>query len=76
MDYNNFLLRLLFSSFFILIYCIFAYINFKYIYYLIFLIYILIFIEIYLNFKGISDKGLEKSSSIFPFFFPLKKSQK
>ena len=51
MVYNNFLLRLLFSSFFISIYCIFAYINFKYIYYLIFLIYILIFIEIYLNFK-------------------------
>ena len=51
MVYNNFLLRLLFSSFFILIYCIFAYLNFKYIYYLIFLIYILIFIEIYLNFK-------------------------
>ena len=51
MVYNNFLLRLLFSSFFILIYCIFAYINFKYIYYLIFLIYILIFIEIYLYFK-------------------------
>ena len=51
MVYNNFLLRLLFSSFFILIYCIFAYINFKYIYYLILLIYILIFIEIYLHFK-------------------------
>ena len=51
MVYNNFLLRLLFSSFFILIYCIFAYINFKYIYYLIFIIYILIFIEIYLHFK-------------------------
>ena len=51
MVYNNFLLRLLFSSFFILIYFIFAHINFKYIYYLIFLIYILIFIEIYLHFK-------------------------
>ena len=51
MAYNNFLLRLIFSSFFISIYCIFAYINFKYIYYLVILIYILIFIEIYLYFK-------------------------
>ena len=51
MVYNNFLLRLLFSSIFISIYCIFAYINFKYIYYLILLIYILTFIEIYLYFK-------------------------
>tara|TARA_B100000886_G_scaffold323960_1_gene268197 strand:- start:19 stop:636 length:618 start_codon:yes stop_codon:yes gene_type:complete len=51
MVYNNFLLRLLFSSFFISIYCILVIINFKYIYYLIFLIYILIFIEIYLYFK-------------------------
>ena len=52
MVYNNFLLRLLFSSFFILIYCILAYINFKFIYYLIILIYILIFVEIYLYFKS------------------------
>ena len=51
MVYNNFLLRLFFSFLFILIYCISAYINFKYIYYLILLIYILIFIEIYLYFK-------------------------
>ena len=51
MAYNNFLLRLLFSGFFISIYCIFAYVNFKYVQYLIFLIYILIFIEIYLYFK-------------------------
>ena len=51
MVYNNFLLRLLFSSFFISIYCIFAYVNFKYIFYLILLIYFLIFIEIYLHFK-------------------------
>ena len=51
MVYNNFLLRLLLSSFIILIYCIFSYINFKYIYYLIILIYILIFIEIYIYFK-------------------------
>ena len=51
MVYNNFFLRLLFSSFFISIYCIFIYINFNYVYYLIFLIYLLIFIEIYLYFK-------------------------
>ena len=51
MVYNNFLLRLLFSSFFIAVYFIFAYINFKYIQFLIILIYILIFIEIYLYFK-------------------------
>ena len=50
-DYNNFLLRLLFSGFFISIYFIFAYVNFKYVQYLIFLIYILIFIEIFLYFK-------------------------
>ena len=52
MVYNNFLLRLLFSSFFILVYCIIAYLNFKLVYYLILLIYILIFIEIYLHFKS------------------------
>ena len=52
MVYNNFLLRLLFSSFFISIYFIFFYINFKYIYYLILLIYFLILIEIYLYFKS------------------------
>ena len=51
MVYNNFFLRLLFSSFFISIYCIFIYINFRYVYYLIFVIYLLIFIEIYIYFK-------------------------
>jgi len=51
MVYNNFLLRLLFSGFFISVYCIFAFVNFKFVQYLIFLIYILIFIEIYLYFK-------------------------
>ena len=62
MVYNNFLLRLLFSSFFILVYCIIAYINFNYAYYLILLIYILIFIEIYLYFK---------SYKFLPFFYLL-----
>ena len=51
MVYNNFLLRLLFSSFFISIYFIFAFTNFDYVFYLILLIYLLIFIEIYLYFK-------------------------
>ena len=60
MVYNNFLLRLLFSGFFILIYCIFVYVNFKYVQYLIFLIYILIFFEIYLYFKFFK---------LLPFFY-------
>ena len=51
MVYNNFLLRLFFSTFLILIYFIFYYINFKYIFYFILLIYILIFVEIFLYFK-------------------------
>ena len=62
MVYNNFLLRLLFSTFFISIYTFFAYTNFKYVYYLIILIYILILIEIYLYFK------LYK---LFPIFYIL-----
>ena len=62
MVYNNFFLRLLFSSLFISIYSIFTYINFKYIYYLIFLIYVLIFIEIYIYFK---------SYKFLPFFYLL-----
>ena len=51
MVYNNFILRLFFSAFFISIYFIFAYINFELVFYLILLVYIFIFIEIYLNFK-------------------------
>ena len=51
MVYNNFLQRLLFSSFFISIYCVIVFINFKLVFYLILLIYCLIFIEIYLYFK-------------------------
>ena len=60
MVYNNFLLRLLFSGFFISVYCIFTFINFKYVQYLIFLIYILIFFEIYLYFKFFK---------LLPFFY-------
>ena len=51
MAYNNFLLRLLFSFFFIFVYLIFSYIKFEYIFYLILLIYILVIFEIYLYFK-------------------------
>ena len=51
MAYSNFILRLLFSSIFIIIYFFIAYINFKYVFFLILLIYLLIFIEIYLYFK-------------------------
>ncbi len=51
MVYSNFILRLLFSSIFIIVYFIIAYIDFKYVFFLILLIYFLILIEIYLNFK-------------------------
>ena len=51
MVYNNFILRLFFSTFFIIIYFIFAYINFEFVFYLVLLIYIFILIEIYINFN-------------------------
>ena len=51
MVYNNFLLRLLFSSFFICIYFLCAYLNFEYIFYIILLIYFFILLEIYIYFK-------------------------
>ena len=51
MVYNNFILRLFFSAFFIFIYFIFAYINFEFVFYLVLLIYIFILIEIYINFN-------------------------
>ena len=54
MVYNNFSLRLLFSSILIFIYLIFTFINFEYIFYLIIIIYLLIFIEIYFYFKKYS----------------------
>ncbi len=51
MVYNNFFLRLVFSFIFISLYFISAIINFKLVYYLIFLIYFVILIEIYFYFK-------------------------
>ena len=51
MVYNNFFLRLLFSTFFISIYLAFSYININYVFYLIILIYLLILIEIFFYFK-------------------------
>ena len=51
MVYNNFILRLFFSSFFIILYTIFLYISFDLVFYFILIIYLLILIEIYLYFK-------------------------
>ena len=51
MVYNNLFLRLFFSIFFILIYCVFLYIDFKLIFYITLLIYFLILFEIYIYFK-------------------------
>ncbi len=52
MDYNNFLLRLLFSLVFISSYLVLAYMNFNYVFYLIILIYFLVFLELLKNFKN------------------------
>ena len=52
MVYNNFLLRLLLSTLFISVYIVLSYINFNYVFYLILLIYLLVCIEIYINFKS------------------------
>ena len=51
MVYSNFILRLLFSLIFIAIYFISMQINFKFVFYLISLTYLLIFIEIFFYFK-------------------------
>ena len=51
MVYNNFFLRILFSTIFILVYFLCLYINFQFVFYLIFLIYFFIFIEIYIYFN-------------------------
>ena len=52
MVYSNFLLRILLSILFISIYLTLSYVNFNYVFYLINLIYFLVFIEIYINFKS------------------------
>ena len=51
MDYKNFILRLLFSTIFISVYFICSYLNMKYIFYLIILIYFLILLEVFIYFK-------------------------
>ena len=67
MAYNNFILRLLFSTIFIIVYLIFLFINFNYIFYLVFFIYLLIFIEIYFYFK--KYKFLLLTYIFFSFLF-------
>ena len=52
MVYNNFFLRLLISILFISVYIVISYINFKYVFYLILLIYFFVSIEIFINFKS------------------------
>ena len=52
MVYNNFILRLLFSIFFISVYFIVAFINFNNVFYLILLIYFFIFLEINIYFRS------------------------
>ena len=51
MVYKNFVLRLFFSLIFILIYFLCLYINFEFVYYLIFFIYFLVFFEILIYFQ-------------------------
>tara|TARA_A100001011_G_scaffold13319_1_gene14204 strand:- start:6054 stop:6677 length:624 start_codon:yes stop_codon:yes gene_type:complete len=71
MVYNNFLLRLLVSTIFISIYCISIFINFQYVFYLIILIYILIFLEIYNYFKKSKLFPLIYIFISFIFFFSI-----
>ena len=51
MVYNNFVLRLIFSFFFLISYFVISSINFNLVFYLIFLIYVAIILEIYFFFK-------------------------
>ena len=71
MVYNNFFLRLLFSAIFISIYSISIFINFEYVFYLIILIYILIFLEIYNYFKKFKLLPLIYIFISFLFFFSI-----
>ena len=75
MVYNNFLLRLFFSTIFIIVYLIFLYINFNYIFYLVFLIYVLVFIEIYFYFKNYKFLVFTYVLSSFLFFINLQFSE-
>ena len=72
MAYNNFILRLLFSTIFIIVYLIFLFINFNYVFYLVFSIYLLIFIEIYFYFKKYKFLVLTYIFFSFLFFINLK----
>ena len=75
MAYNNFILRLFFSTIFIIVYLIFLYINFNYIFYLVFLIYVLVFIEIYFYFKKYKYLVFIYVLSSFLFFINLQFSE-
>ncbi len=50
MVYRNFVLRLIFSFLFIIIYFVISFINFNYVFFFILIIYIFVFFEIYFNF--------------------------
>ena len=50
MVYKNFVLRLIFSFLFIIIYFVISFINFNYVFFFILIIYIFVFFEIYFNF--------------------------
>jgi len=76
MAYSNFILRLFFSTIFIIVYLTFLYINFNYVFYLIFLIYILIFVEIYFYFKKYKSLAFIYILSSFLFFINLQFSEK
>ena len=75
MAYNNFILRLLFSTIFIIVYLTLLYINFNYVFYLVFLIYFLIFLEIYFYFKKYKFLALTYILSSFLFFINLQFSE-
>ncbi len=68
MVYNNFILRLFLSIIFIFAYLILSFINFEYVFYLIFFIYILILVEIYLYFKIYKSLPLIYVTISFIFF--------
>ncbi len=76
MVYNNFILRFLFSAFFISIYIIIAFLDFKYVFYLIILIYFFIFIEIYLYFNFYKLIPLIYLLISFLFFISIEFSNK
>ncbi len=71
MVYNNFVLRLLFSTIFIFVYLILFFTNFNYVFYLIFLIYIFIFLEIFFYFKEYKLLVFIYILLSFLFFFKL-----